>query len=122
MAASLAVLAVALSLLAAGRWTQYGARAAPAYKTVTVSVPRAPNEVIRAVFSPTLTLSELQQILDEAQLRIVSGPTEAGVYSLAASSSRPVNASLLLLRGHATVRFAERIDDIRPSSGVGDSP
>jgi hypothetical protein len=123
MAASLAVLAVALSLLAAGRWTQYGARAAaPAYKTVTVSVPRAPNEVIRAVFSPALTLSELQDILDEAQLRIVSGPTEAGVYSLAASSSRPVNASLLSLRGHASVRFAERIDDIRPSSGVGDSP
>src|SRR5450631_1417674 len=73
MAASVAVLAVALSLLAAGRWTQYGARtAAPAYHTVTNAVPRAPNEAIRAVFSPTITLNELQSILDEAQLRIVS--------------------------------------------------
>src|SRR5580765_7622489 len=42
MAASVAVLAVALSLLAAGRWTQYGARAgAPVYRTVTNPAPRA---------------------------------------------------------------------------------
>jgi hypothetical protein len=109
MAASVAVMAVALSLLAADRWAQYRARAAapPAYYTVTTAVPRAPDEAIRAVFSPTITLSELQSILDEAQLRIVSGPTEAGVYSLAAKSRRPVSSSLALLRSHAQVRFAE---------------
>jgi anti-sigma factor RsiW len=109
MAASVAVMAVALSLLAADRWQQYRARAAapPAYHTVTIPVPRAPDEAIRAVFSPTITLSELQSILDEAQLRIVSGPTEAGVYSLAAKSRRPVSSSLALLRSHAQVRFAE---------------
>jgi hypothetical protein len=123
MAASVAALAVALSLLAAGRWTRYGASAAaPAYHTVTSPVARAPNEAIRAVFSPAITLSELQSILDEAQLHIVSGPTEAGVYSLAASSSRPVSASLTLLRGHAEVRFAERTDNVRASPGMGDSP
>ncbi len=59
-------------------------RVQPNYYTVTTPIPRAPNEVIRAVFSPHITLVELQAILDEAQLRIVSGPTEAGVYSLAA--------------------------------------
>jgi hypothetical protein len=109
MAASVAVMAVALSLLAADRWQQFRARAAapPAYYTVTTAVPRAPDEAIRAVFSPTLTLSELQSILDEAQLRIVSGPTDAGVYSLAAKSRRPVSSSLALLRSHAQVRFAE---------------
>jgi anti-sigma factor RsiW len=123
MAASVAVLAVALSLLAAGRWTQYGARAAaPLYRTVTTPVPRAPNEAIRAVFSPTITLSELQSILDEAQLRIVSGPSEAGVYSLAVNSGRPVSASLAMLRQHAAVRFAESTDSARPSSGAVDSP
>ena len=123
MAASLAVLAVALSLLAAGQWTQYGARAAaPAYHTVTNPVPRVPNEAIRAVFSPSITLSELQSILDEAQLRIVSGPSEAGVYSLAVNSGRPVSASLAMLRQHAAVRFAESTDSARPSSGAGDSP
>jgi anti-sigma factor RsiW len=123
MAASVAVLAVALSLLAAGRWTQYGARAAaPVYRTVTTPVPRAPNEAIRAVFSPTITLSELQSILDEAQLRIVSGPSEAGVYSLAVNSGRPVSATLAMLRQHAAVRFAESTDSARLSSGAGDSP
>ena len=68
-------------------------------------MPRPPDEVIRAVFSPTITLVELQAILEEAQLRIVSGPTEAGVYSLAAKSSRPVRSSLALLRQHSEGAF-----------------
>ena len=111
-AASIAVLALgSLSLISANRWLQI--RALPsAYHTVTSAAPRAPDEVIRAVFSPAITLVELQAILDEAQLRIISGPTEAGVYSLAATSERPVTASLSLLRRHTSVRFAEstRID------------
>jgi hypothetical protein len=107
-AASVAVLAVALSLAAADRWIQFRAKAwSPNYYTVTASQARSPDEVIRAVFSPTITLLELQSILDEAQLKIISGPTEAGVYSLAAKSGRPVSSSLALLRGHAAVRFAE---------------
>jgi anti-sigma factor RsiW len=123
MAASVAVLAVALSLLAAGRWTDYGARAAaPVYRTVTNPRPTVPNVAIRAVFSPTITLSELQSILEEAQLRIVAGPSEAGVYSLAVNSERPVGASLALLRQHAAVRFAESTDSARTGSGAGESP
>jgi hypothetical protein len=74
--------------------------------------------VIRAVFSPTITLVELQSVLQEAQLKIISGPTEAGVYSLASDSSLPVHTSLELLRHHAAVRFAE---GTRPESGAGDS-
>jgi anti-sigma factor RsiW len=106
-AASIAILALGLlSLVSADRWVQM--RALPSeYRTVTTSTPRAPDEVIRAVFSPGVTLVELQAILDEAQLRIISGPTEAGVYSLAATSSRPVTVSLSLLRRHGSVRFAE---------------
>ena len=108
MAASIAVAVVALSLLAADRWLQFRARtSAPSYYTVTTSAARAPGVVIRAVFSPTITLAELQAILDETQLRIVSGPTEAGVYSLATKSGRPVSSSLALLRGNSNVRFAE---------------
>jgi hypothetical protein len=100
----------------------WGTRDAAAdYHTVTISAPRPPGEVIRAVFSPTITLVELQAILDEAQMRIVSGPTEAGVYSLAATSRRPVNSSLALLRRHSSVRFAEltRSGDF---AGAGESP
>jgi anti-sigma factor RsiW len=118
MAASVAVMAVALSLLAADRWMQFRAHAAvPDYYTVTTSVPRPQGEVIRAVFSPTITLVQLQAVLDEAQLRIISGPTEAGVYSLAAKSGRPVSASLASLRRDEKVRFAEIT---QPSSGPGD--
>ena len=108
MAASIAALAVAIGLLAADRWVRFEAPGSqPVYRTVTNSRPRPQGEVIRAVFSPAITLVELQKILDEAQLKIVSGPSEAGVYSLASNSSLTVRASLALLREHPTVRFAE---------------
>jgi putative zinc finger protein len=115
MAASVAAMAVAVALFAADRWV-LEARLQPSYHTVTSSVPRPQGEVIRAVFSPTITLVELQTILDEAQLRIVSGPTEAGVYSLASNSTLTVHASLALLRQHSTVRFAEGTV-LEPESG-----
>jgi hypothetical protein len=111
-AASIAILALGvLSLVSVDRWVRIHALPSE-YRTVTTSPPRAPDEVIRAVFSPGITLVELQAILDEAQLRIISGPTEAGVYSLAANSNRPVMVSLSLLRRHESVRFAEstRVD------------
>jgi len=104
-AASLVIGAAAIGLVSAQHWGLSGAR--PGYHTVTTATPRAHDEVIRAVFAPSVTLAELQGILAEAQLRIVAGPTEAGVYSLAATSHRPVSSSLALLRGHAEVRFAE---------------
>jgi len=109
MAASIAVMAVAIGVLVADRWVRYEAHVTqPNYRTVTNSAPRPQGEVIRAVFSPTITLVQLQAILDEAQLKIVSGPTEAGVYSLASNSAGlTVRSSLALLRQHSTVRFAE---------------
>ena len=108
MAASIALVAAASGILTAGLWTRYQAHSRPLdYFTVTAPTAHAPQEVIRAVFAPATTLVELQSILDEAQLRIVSGPSEAGVYSLAANSSLSVSASLGLLRTHAAVRFAE---------------
>ena len=116
-AAGIAVAAVIAAFLAADRWPAPGDRGPPPiYRTVTSPRPHAPDEVIRAVFSPSLTLVDLQAILDESQLKIISGPTEAGVYSLAATSSRPVNVSLGLLRRHSEVRFAEstRVDDAVP--------
>ena len=116
IAASIAALTVAIGLLAADRWVQFEARANQAnYHTVTNSIPRPAGEVIRAVFSPAITLDQLQAILDEAQLKIVSGPTEAGVYSLASNSGQTVRSSLALLRQHSTVRFAEATTE--PESG-----
>jgi hypothetical protein len=118
MAASIAALAVALGMLAVDGWMELRARATPpAYYTVTTPAANVPDAVIRAVFSPTITLAELQAILGEAQLRIVAGPTEAGVYSLASNTSRPVNLSLSLLRQHVAVRFAE-ITEPNPRASV----
>jgi anti-sigma factor RsiW len=122
LVAAIAVLVLAISLVSADKWHRLRGRELPSdYHTVTSSAPRAPSEVIRAVFSPTITLVELQAILDEAQLRIVSGPTEAGVYSLAANTDRPVNSSLALLRRHSAVRFAESTA-IGETRGRSESP
>jgi hypothetical protein len=118
MAASVAGLAVAAGLFAANHWIQMEGQQ-PNFRTVTNSVARPQGEVVRAVFAPTITLVELQTILDEAQLRIVSGPTEAGVYSLASNSTLTVRASLALLRQHSTVRFAE---GTLPEPEPGNSP
>jgi anti-sigma factor RsiW len=108
IAASIALTAV--GALAALLWNQHGRRFAPAnYYTVTTTAPQPANTAIRAVFAPTVTLSELQELLDDAHLKIVSGPTEAGVYSLAMSGSASVDWSLQRLRGHEVVRFAESV-------------
>lgn len=117
LVASVAVMAVALSVVAATMWTQSQHRAQPAdYYTVTTATLQVPAAAIRAVFSPAITLSELQTVLDEAQLKIVAGPSEAGVYSLATTTARPVIWSLQKLRGHASVRFAEATG-AAPASG-----
>jgi hypothetical protein len=111
MMASLAAMTLVMGLLVLDRWLQFRARGlAPNYYTLTAGPPRRPGAIIRAVFAPSVTLSELQSILDEAGLRIVSGPTEAGVYSLAKKSSRPVGDSLAVMRANVKVRFAETIE------------
>jgi len=100
-----AAAAVAVALMT---WTPSLRRVLPAsYQTVTTPARPVPQALIRAVFSPAITLSELQRILNDANLMIVSGPSEAGVYSLAATSPRPAGWSLRKLRAQASVRFAE---------------
>jgi hypothetical protein len=122
IAASVAGAVVTVGFYTAREWHRPGDASAPSYYTVTDPEPRPSNEVIRAVFAPTITLVELQALLDEAQLKIVSGPTEAGVYSLAAQSSRPVSLSLALLRQHRTVRFAEVTQDRAAKNKVDVTP
>ena len=69
MAASLAAVAISAGLLAADRWVESETHLMqPKYRTVTSAMPRPQGEVIRAVFTPTITLVELQTILDEARL------------------------------------------------------
>lgn len=107
LAASMAAIAV-MAALAVGR---YGAHRGVAsdYYTVTSPAPQAQGAVIRAVFSPAMTVAQLQALLDGAHLRIVSGPTEAGVYSLSMNGSPSAAWSLQHLRAQDGVRFAEAI-------------
>ena len=110
LAASVVVISVAIGIPTALRWNPTQRQDAPAaYYTVTTATLEHPGAVIRAVFAPTATLSELQSVLDDAHLKIVSGPTEAGVYSLAMTGPQSIDWSLRQLRGHGTVRFAETL-------------
>ena len=109
IAASLVAVTAAVSIPATLHWQAQRHVGAPAYYTVTAAAAPQAGAVIRAVFAPTVTLSELQSLLDDAHLRIVSGPTEAGVYALAMSGPQSIDWSLRTLRGHGTVRFAEPI-------------
>jgi hypothetical protein len=119
-AASVVAVTVSISVLLGERWVQLRPPSAqPLYHTVTSNTARSRDAVIRAVFAPNITLVELQAILDEAQLRIVSGPSEAGVYSLASNSDKPVRSALAQLRRHSSVRFAEAS---RLEPGPSDSP
>ncbi len=108
IAAGVAGVAIALGLLGVRLWNSATRRSEPArYHTVTTAAPQPANAAIRAVFAPTVTMAELTAMLDGAQLRIVAGPTEAGVYTLAQSGSQSVDWSLRRLRGEEGVRFAE---------------
>jgi anti-sigma factor RsiW len=109
IAASLVAVTVAVSIPATLHWQAQRHAGPPVYYTVTAAAAPQAGAVIRAVFAPTVTLSELQSLLDDAHLRIISGPTEAGVYSLAMSGPQSIDWSLRKLRGHDTVRFAESI-------------
>jgi len=119
IAASVALLATVLIVTATHRaQPTLAAMPPPDYYTVTTASQRPPGEAIRAVFAPTITLEELQSILALSHLKIVAGPTEAGVYSLAPTSNLPVTSSLTLLRRQRSVRFAEKT----PSDLDGDGP
>jgi hypothetical protein len=114
VAAAVLALSLALGIPAAIHvQTQRHGEPSP-YYTVTAPMVQHPGAVIRAVFAPTVTLSELQGLLDDAHLRIVAGPTEAGVYSLAMTAPQSIDWSLRQLRGHASVRFAEALGPAPP--------
>ena len=83
---------------------------AAAYRTVSSQVQSQGTPSVRAVFSPAMTLGELQALLERTQLRIVNGPSPDGVYALATVSARDdPKQALLALRAHPAVKFAEPV-------------
>lgn len=110
LAAGLVAVCCALGLWA---WTRSQPPTGATYSTVT-STPARTDAAIRAVFEPAMTMAEMQVLLDRSHLKIVAGPSEAGVYSLSPTSAQPVRASLQELRDSGRVRFAEAIADAAP--------
>jgi hypothetical protein len=102
-------------------WRLVQQRSEPRYSTLTskpavsVSVPAA-----RVVFAPTMSLSQLSELLRTSNAQVVTGPTEAGVYTLvfgSAAGNGPaidrqaqeaqVSAAVQVLRRNPNVLFAE---------------
>lgn len=111
LAAAVAVEALLLGTLSAVVYHSRQGTTAPAeFHTVTAApaAPVAPG--VRAVFSPALTLGELQALLADARLKIAGGPSDDGVYTLAPlSAGDDPRQALKILRAHPASRFAEPI-------------
>jgi hypothetical protein len=89
------------------------------YETLSMPAVEPPAGQVRAVFADDMTLGQLGALLAARGLQVVSGPSEAGVYTLGlaptrspagapeAAAANAVNAALLALRADRRVRFAE---------------
>jgi len=116
-AALLGALQLALFAAAAAWWLRTSAPAAGSasgYQTLTQAptsaAPVGPG--LRVVFHGGHPISELQALLVGHGLVIVSGPTEAGVFTLASAATQPardLDALAAELRRSPAVAFAEPI-------------
>lgn len=110
-----AVLVQALALAWLGVSLRHPARAGaapPRYETLSSDTQHAPvGPHIRAVFTPTMTLTDLHALLAANHLMIVRGPTDAGAYTLTSTNPLMSTAQLApiaeILRNDARVLFAE---------------
>lgn len=87
------------------------------FTTLTQSQELAVGHYVRVVFSPELTFAKQQVLLDDLELRIVGGPTDRGVYTLATANSMAVeerDVALTQLSKNPGVIFAQPVN-----KGVG---
>lgn len=110
LAAAVVVEAIGITALTATFfYSRDSAQPTAEYRTVTSSAATPSGGAIRAVFSPTLSVNDLQRLLEKSGLQIVSGPTEAGVYTLAIAAAEDRAQALAELRADPAIRFAEPI-------------
>jgi hypothetical protein len=114
LAAAVTIEAVGLTLLGGMLWSQMSG--APAsYRTLSAPNSFSSDADVRAVFAPSLTVSELQTLLNQLDLEIVGGPSESGVYSLKrAHDEASAQAAAARLRSQPGVRFAEPVNVVEP--------
>ena len=121
LAAAAIVQAVGLGVLGGSFLGRPAAeRGAASYQTlsapVSAAAPAAGGARIRVVFVRSTTIGELSTLLGTQRLLIVTGPSDAGVFTLGASDPTPepgrLEALLASLRADPHVLFAE------PASGA----
>jgi hypothetical protein len=116
--AAMLMQAVGLGVLGTALWSRSASSAlstatpGAAYRTLAAAAPQAQAATVRVVFAPTMTLAELRALLAAARLQVVSGPSDADVWSLAPagdSTRAATEAAVRALRSSSSVRFAEPI-------------
>ena len=102
--------AAAIVLLVAALWQGRPESFAPVYRTVTDQSGELPGEgQVKAIFADQVRLADVKEILAGANMRIVAGPNDSGVYTLVgaqASTAATARAALARLRADPRVRFA----------------
>lgn len=104
--AALWIQAVAIAVLAGALFDSAPSRQ-PEYTTLSTSGAADRRATIRVVFSPNAQLNDIHQLLRSVDCDIISGPSEAGVYTLATDQDKDVRAIIATLREHSGVLFAE---------------
>jgi anti-sigma factor RsiW len=118
-----AVVIESLGLVGWGAWSWQAAhRQSLEARYVTLSSPAetsAPSgAAMRVVFNGDSTLADIQSLLRSVDARMIDGPTEGGVYTLAFSGARASEEDRVkTLRASQVVRFAEPV-----FAGTGVSP
>ena len=83
------------------------------YTMLTQTPNLADGHYVRVVFSPDLAQSNLNELLDDLELRIIAGPSRRGVYTLAAENSIAVedrDTALQNLLKNRNVLFAQPVN------------
>jgi hypothetical protein len=81
----------------------------PEYKTLSTATPEAtdPRAAVRVVFAPDASVNKVNELVRQVEGNIIAGPSEAGVYTLAAPGGKDVQQIIESLRAHPEVLFAE---------------
>lgn len=115
LVAAMVVEALGLGAMGTALWSGHTAllaTRAPVYRTLAAAQSPMPMPTLRVVFTPTMTLAQLLALLSDTRLRVVSGPSESGVWTLGPAEplAEPTPSLLRRLRASPDVRLAEPLD------------
>jgi hypothetical protein len=91
------------------------------YTTLSTVETQDRRAAVRVVFSPDASLNQINQLLRGVECDIIAGPSEAGVYTLAAAADKDVQQIITQLRDHSEVLFAERSQALAGVPATGTS-